>query len=51
MVIESVNFYLEKNSMADKIQEQLIDELLKDYIGPESFWGETGLFSQLKKKL
>jgi hypothetical protein len=36
--------------MADKTQEQLIDELLKDYTGPESFRGETGLFSQLKKK-
>ena len=37
--------------MADKTQEQLIDELLKDYSGPESFWGESGLFSQLKKKI
>jgi transposase-like protein len=32
-------------------QEQLIDELLKDYTGPESFWGESGLFSQLKKRI
>ncbi len=32
-------------------QEQLIDELLSDYDGPESFWGESGLFSQLKKKI
>jgi putative transposase len=37
--------------MADKTQEQLIDELLKDYKGPESFWGETGIFAQLKKKI
>jgi putative transposase len=37
--------------MADKTQEQLIDELLKNYTGPESFWGETGLFSELKKKI
>lgn len=37
--------------MADKTQDQLIDELLKDYTGPESFWGETGLFSQLKEKI
>jgi len=37
--------------MADKTQDQLIDDLLKDYTGPESFWGETGLFSQLKKKI
>ena len=26
--------------MADKTQEQLIDELLKDYTGPESFFAE-----------
>ncbi len=37
--------------MADKTQEQLIDELLKEYKGPESFWGETGIFAQLKKKI
>jgi putative transposase len=37
--------------MADRTQEQLIDELLKDYKGPESFWGESGLFGQLKKKI
>lgn len=32
-------------------KEQLIDELLKDYNGPESFWGESGLFAQLKKQI
>lgn len=37
--------------MADRTHEQLIDELLKDYKGPESFWGEFGLFAQLKKKI
>jgi len=37
--------------MADRTQEQLIDELLKEYKGPESFWGETGIFAQLKKKV
>jgi len=37
--------------MADKTQEQIIDELFKDYTGPESFRGETSLFSQLKKKI
>jgi transposase-like protein len=37
--------------MADRTQEQLIDELLKDYKGPESFWGELGIFAQLKKKI
>jgi putative transposase len=37
--------------MDPKTQEQLIDDLLKDYKGPETFWGETGLFAQLKKKI
>lgn len=37
--------------MDPKTQEQLIDDLLKDYQGPETFWGETGLFAQLKKKI
>ena len=37
--------------MDRKTQEQLIDELLKDYSGPESFWGESGLYAQLKKKI
>jgi putative transposase len=32
-------------------QEELLDEFLKDYHGPESFWGESGLLAQLKKKL
>jgi putative transposase len=37
--------------MDPKTQEQLIDELIKEYQGPASFWGETGLFAQLKKKI
>lgn len=37
--------------MADKTQEELIDKLFEDYTGPESFWGEGGLFSRLKKKI
>jgi len=37
--------------MDRKTQEQLIDALLKDYKGPESFWGESGLYAQLKKKI
>lgn len=37
--------------MNPKTQEQLIDDLLKDYKGPDTFWGETGLFAQLKKKI
>jgi hypothetical protein len=36
---------------AQKQKEKLIDELLKDYDGPESFWGESGLFAQLKKQI
>lgn len=35
----------------ERTQEQLIDELLKDYKGPQSFWGETGIFARLKKKI
>ena len=38
--------------MTKKTQEEkLIDELIADYDGPESFWGESGLFSRLKKKI
>ena len=37
--------------MTDKTQDQLIDELLKGYTDPDSFWGETGIFAQLKKKI
>ncbi len=37
--------------MDPKTQEQLIDDLLRDYKGPETFWGETGIFAQLKKKI
>jgi putative transposase len=36
---------------AEKQKQKLIDELLKDYNGPESFWGESGLFAQLKKQI
>jgi putative transposase len=36
---------------AEKDKQRLIDELLKDYDGPESFWGESGLFAQLKKQI
>jgi len=37
--------------MAKRRQDELIDELLSDYDGPESFWGEEGIFSQLKKRI
>jgi putative transposase len=40
-----------KKTQQQKQKEQLIDELLKDYNGPESFWGESGLFAQLKKQI
>ena len=40
-----------KQSPQDKRKQELIDELLTDYDGPESFWGESGLFAQLKKKI
>ena len=31
-----------KKPQQDKRKQQLIDELLKDYDGPESFWGDWG---------
>jgi len=40
-----------KQTQQEKQKEKLIDELLKDYDGPESFWGESGLFAQLKKEI
>ena len=40
-----------KQTQQDKRKQQLIDELLKDYDGPESFWGESGLFTRLKKRI
>jgi len=40
-----------KQTPEDKRKQELIDELLQDYDGPGSFWGESGLFAQLKKKI
>ena len=40
-----------KQTAAEKRKEALIDELLQDYDGPESFWGDSGLFSELKKRI
>jgi len=40
-----------KQSPQDKRKQELIDELLTDYDGPESCWGESGLFAQLKKRI
>ncbi len=40
-----------KLTQKQKQKQRLIDELLKDYDGPESFWGESGVFSQLKKQI
>jgi hypothetical protein len=35
----------------EKRKQELIDELIKDYDGPESFWGESGIFADLKKRI
>ena len=40
-----------KQTPQEKRKQELIDELLKDYDGPESFWGKSGLFAQLKKRI
>jgi putative transposase len=40
-----------KQTQQEKDKQNLIDELIKDYDGPESFWGESGLFAQLKKQI
>ena len=40
-----------KQTPQEKRKQELIDELLKDYDGPESFWGESGLFADLKKRI
>jgi len=40
-----------RKTQQEKQKQKLIDELLKDYDGPESFWGESGLFAQLKKQI
>ena len=40
-----------KQTPQDKRKQELIDELLKDYDGLVSFWGEAGLFADLKKRI
>lgn len=35
----------------EKRRDEIIDELLKGYDGPVSFWGETGFFADLKKRI
>jgi transposase-like protein len=40
-----------RKTQQNKQKHKLIDELIKDYDGPESFWGESGLFAQLKKQI
>ena len=40
-----------KQTPEEKRKQELIDELLKDYDGPESFWGESGLFADLKRRI
>jgi transposase-like protein len=32
-------------------QDKLIDQLIAGYDGPESFWGQSGLFAQLKRRI
>ena len=40
-----------KQTPEEKRKQELIDELIKDYDGPESFWGESGIFADLKKRI
>lgn len=40
-----------KDKQEEKRKDALVDELLKGYANPESFWGESGLFADLKKKI
>lgn len=40
-----------KQTPQEKRKQALIDELLADYDGPESFWGESGLFADLKRRI
>lgn len=40
-----------KQTPQEKRKQQLIDELIKDYDGPESFWGESGIFADLKRRI
>src|ERR1700759_2421133 len=37
--------------MGQTIRDEVIEELLRGYSGPEDLLGEEGLFKQLKKKL
>ena len=45
------DFTMTRKTQQQKRQQQLLDELLQDYDGPESFWGKSGLFAQLKKRI
>jgi putative transposase len=40
-----------RQTLEEKRRDSLIDELIKDYDGPDSFWSETGLFADLKKRI
>ncbi|MFQ5471239.1 MAG: IS256 family transposase [Gammaproteobacteria bacterium] len=40
-----------KQTPEEKRKQELIDELIRDYDGPESFWGESGLFADLKRRI
>ena len=39
-----------KQTPQEKRKQELIDELIKDYDGPDSFWGESGLFAPVQCK-
>ena len=38
-----------KQAPQKKRKQELIDKLVKDHDGPESFWGESGIFADLEK--
>jgi len=40
-----------KQTQQEKRKQELIDELIADYDGPESFWGESGIFADLKRRI
>ena len=40
-----------KRTESEKRKDSLIDELLDGYCTPEKFWGESGLFAELKKRI
>jgi len=37
-----------KKTQQEKQKQKLVDELLKDYDGQESFWGKSGIVLSMK---